>query len=256
MNDDTPGIETILPGGSVNAGTVVRRDDAVHRSRGASAPLVEALLLHLERAGFEGAPRFRGHDEVGRQVLSFVEGDTYADRLPPWVDDDDENARVLARVAALLRRLHDATTGFEPPAGARPLRSLPLPGDVWNHGDVHYGNVVFRERTPVGLVDWDFTDRASRLYDPLTLLVVSRCPRPGRTDNDRRATIALRTLDAVLDGYGVADADRSGARVAAAVVFDDIADYVEANHPVELQPNATAFRFLAGWFRSVASGEV
>ena len=43
------------------------------RVKGPEAPLVEALLVHLEGGGFAGAPRFLGVDGRGRQVLSWVE---------------------------------------------------------------------------------------------------------------------------------------------------------------------------------------
>jgi hypothetical protein len=41
---------------------------AVRRPAGPHSPLVHALLAHLESVGFEGAPRFLGIDESGREV--------------------------------------------------------------------------------------------------------------------------------------------------------------------------------------------
>lgn len=147
--------EEVLAGGHNNPGTIIRRGDVVHRPRLAGSDIVEALLLHLERVGFDGAPRFLGYDNSGRQVLSYVEGETYPDHQPPWIDDDAENARVLGRVAAFLCELHAATAGYEPPDGAQPFRPLPLTGTTSNHADAQYGNVVFRDRTPVAIVDWE-----------------------------------------------------------------------------------------------------
>jgi hypothetical protein len=66
-----------------------------------------ALLAHLERVGFEGAPRPLGIDDEGREVLSFVTGGR-----PSHADDE------LARVAQLTRALHDSTESFEMPSDA------------------------------------------------------------------------------------------------------------------------------------------
>ena len=36
---------------------------------------MHALRRHFERVGFDGAPRFLGIDEDGREILSFVQGE-------------------------------------------------------------------------------------------------------------------------------------------------------------------------------------
>ena len=66
--------ETTFADGNVSA--VVRVGNTVRRAPGPWTPAVHALLRHLERAGFLGAPRARGFDERGREVLTFVEGET------------------------------------------------------------------------------------------------------------------------------------------------------------------------------------
>ena len=58
--------EIPLAGGDVNP--VVRVGDTVRRPRGPEA--VRALLEWYERVGFDGAPRFLGFDDRGREVLS------------------------------------------------------------------------------------------------------------------------------------------------------------------------------------------
>jgi hypothetical protein len=59
----------------------VRVGDTVRRAAGSSAPAVRELLLHLEAVGFDGAPRHLGTDQLGREVLSWIEGDV---PLPPY----------------------------------------------------------------------------------------------------------------------------------------------------------------------------
>ena len=55
-----------LPGG--NVAPVYRVGDTVRRSTGPWTPVVHALLRHLERVGFEHAPRVLCVDGDGRQA--------------------------------------------------------------------------------------------------------------------------------------------------------------------------------------------
>ncbi|HEY3870232.1 MAG TPA: hypothetical protein VGM10_17840 [Actinocrinis sp.] len=72
--DDGSETEIPLLGGDVTEG-IVRVGQTVRRPPGESAPLVRALLTHLEAVGFEGAPRFLGIDAAGRDVLTFIDFD-------------------------------------------------------------------------------------------------------------------------------------------------------------------------------------
>jgi hypothetical protein len=98
--------ETRLGGGRTSVG-VVRIGDAVHRPVRPWTPAVHAVLRHLERVGFDGVPRVLGFDGQGREVLSWLEGETVGERRPwpTWVPSD----AALVGVGAWLRRLHDAT---------------------------------------------------------------------------------------------------------------------------------------------------
>lgn len=46
----------------------------MRRPRNDNSEFVEALLTHFEVRGFEGAPRFLGIDDEGRQIVSYNEG--------------------------------------------------------------------------------------------------------------------------------------------------------------------------------------
>jgi hypothetical protein len=77
-----------------------------------------------------------GFDDEGREVLEYVAGeirDSY---------DDDE----LISIAELIRRLHDATTTFQPPEDAawQRLPGTPQAADVICHNDFSPANLVFR----------------------------------------------------------------------------------------------------------------
>jgi Ser/Thr protein kinase RdoA (MazF antagonist) len=116
----------------------------VHRPPGPSPQLAREVLLHLERSGFEAAPRWLGLDGQGRDILSWIEGETLVERgrMHPFVGDPahkiafvDDQLRAVFR---LLRRYHDA---FE--------------GDVICHGDFGPWNLVWRGGLPVGVIDFD-----------------------------------------------------------------------------------------------------
>jgi hypothetical protein len=116
-----------LPGGFV--GGAVRVGDTVRKAAPPDAPFVRSLLALLEERGWSGAPRYRGVDDRGREVLSFVDGVVpWGDAAPP-VDDAG-----LAAVARLVR-------------------------------DLSPRNTVFRDGLPVAFIDWDLAGPGLRVQD-------------------------------------------------------------------------------------------
>jgi aminoglycoside phosphotransferase (APT) family kinase protein len=209
--------------------------------------LVGALLEHLEARGFEGSPRFLGYDEQGRHVVTYVEGEVSA--APTWQHDDAENADQLGKVARFLRALHDATSGFDPPAGMEPLRALPVAGVVWTHGDVGYQNLVYRGGRPTALIDWEFAAPAAATCDLAGLLALSvRAPRPDAEDNDRRSAAAAMACESIVSGYGLDDRSAAGLPLDAATVLDDAAEFwTTTGHDAQMISHA---RWRAEWFRN------
>src|ERR671924_2395830 len=101
--------EELLNGGLTNAGRVSRIGNTVRRPRRPTSPSTWALFDHLERAGFDGAPRFLGVDDRGREMLSFIPGQAAIEPYPEWALTDD----ALVSVAELLRRYHNAAASFD-----------------------------------------------------------------------------------------------------------------------------------------------
>jgi hypothetical protein len=64
--------ERRLEGGFDGGATVV--DGTLRRVAGPWSPSVRRLLAHLRDKGFDGAPRPLGVDELGREVVSYVQG--------------------------------------------------------------------------------------------------------------------------------------------------------------------------------------
>ena len=144
------GDEQRLIGGMDPSAGVVRAGDTVRRPAG--RPAVHSLLRHLERVGFEEAPRFLGTDDEGRDVLTFVEGDAPLPPYPPWALTDP----ALQDLGRLVRRLHEATAGFEAASGTGWSGEWadPQGGSVICHNDLFPENVVFRDGRVVGLIDF------------------------------------------------------------------------------------------------------
>src|SRR4051794_33395057 len=135
--------EQLLQGGT--HGPVIRLGDTVRRQGRGSTNAVFALLQHLERAGFDGAPRALGIDAEGREILSHIPGEVVGQRgsgpLPACARSDGS----LVRVARPLRRLHDATVDIALPPDARWEFQVGAPrsGAVICHNDIGPWNTVF-----------------------------------------------------------------------------------------------------------------
>ena len=65
--------EISLAGGNMTP--VVKVGNTVRRIPGPWSETVHGLLNHLEQQGFEGAPRFLGFNEQGREILTFIAGE-------------------------------------------------------------------------------------------------------------------------------------------------------------------------------------
>ncbi|MHA3704066.1 phosphotransferase [Jatrophihabitans sp. YIM 134969] len=203
--------EVPLPGGDVTEG-VVRVGDTVRRPVGDHTPTVHAVLRHLEREGFDGAPRVLGVDDRGREVLTYVEGEVAGRPWPAWVGDEDRGVSV----ARLLRRLDDALEGFGLPPGqptdtTRPgLPDKPGPPPWFlGHRDVTPENTVFRDGTAVALVDFDLLRPSTRVDEVVNLLLwwagwtapADRDPAFAGIDPAHRAAV-------LVDAYGLSPAER------------------------------------------------
>jgi hypothetical protein len=118
--------ETLAGGNTVGA---LRIGDIVHKQAWAWTPTVHALLRHLEDAGFDGAPRALGFDDQGREMLTYLPGETAGGRFPwpAWAFTD----ATLTQVGQWLRRVHDVTADFVPPADERWFAGSPRSRPAW-----------------------------------------------------------------------------------------------------------------------------
>lgn len=220
--------EQPLTGGNVSSG-LVRVGDTVRRPPGPWSASVDALLIHLERSGFDGAPRALGYDERGRQVLSYVEGPV--DPSPADLDRDR-----LREVGVLLRRFHDAAATFVPPPGA--VWNVAIPPDAEElicHHDPAPWNLVRGARRLV-LIDWDGAGPGSRMWD-LAYAVngfVPLSPEAGLDDE-----VLTTRVTCLVDGYGPDDGERSRLLSLLAPRVWSMYELLERGHRTGKQPWAS-----------------
>jgi hypothetical protein len=196
--------EVVLSGGTTNAGLVTRVGDTVRRPLTATSSIRRALLDHLERVGFEGAPRYMGIDEQGREILSYIPGSAIVKPYPSWALGD----AALASVAHLVRGYHDAISSFDYHRHRWP-RPLPraFRGALVCHNDLNLDNIVFSGRRAVALIDFDLASPGCAGWD---LAGCARLWAPFESDPDRPTTDrrALRRLGLFADAYGATTEDR------------------------------------------------
>lgn len=141
-------------------------DETVTRRAGPHTSTVHSFLRHLRVKGLECVPEPLSLDG-DTEILRYIAGDSGGDG---WQHQHDE--RGLRSAARLLRRIHDASTSWQPPHDAV-FDAAPVDGDgdgdgdgeVYCHGDPGPWNFVWRSGEAVALIDWDFLHPAPRLGD-------------------------------------------------------------------------------------------
>jgi hypothetical protein len=143
---------------------VVRVGDTIRRPVYPWSSSIHGLLRHLESVGFPHSPRFLGMDDLGREVLSFIEGVAGGDGYVEGVEFGAHAWAMvvsdagLGRFARLLRDYHLAVRDYRPPDDAAWATGSgpPAAGEVICHNDFGPWNLVWRDEHPLGIIDWDY----------------------------------------------------------------------------------------------------
>jgi Phosphotransferase enzyme family len=209
--DCQPDCETVFTkyGSGEQIADAALSDGVVLKEAGFWASGVIALLRHLESVGFDGAPRVvgDGYASDGRLAVTYIAGES--PHPGAWSEE------AVARIGQLLRQLHTATTNFKPPAEAvwQPvwLRELPAKQVVFGHCDTGPWNIVAGNDSPRAFIDWEFAGPV----DPLWELAETAWLNAQLHDDDISelhelpdAATRARQARAIIDGYGLARADR------------------------------------------------
>ncbi|MEU6857563.1 phosphotransferase [Glycomyces sp. NPDC046736] len=147
-----------LTGGNMDP--VIKVGDTVRRVTGPWTAAVHELLGLYAAAGIEAAPHALGLDDRGREILTYIEGETL-EAAPPEVR---WRASILRGSAGLLRELHDASA----PLAARGLtwrNETHDPAEVICHNDFAPYNLIVQGGRLAGVIDFDMASPGSRIWD-------------------------------------------------------------------------------------------
>ena len=117
-------MEHRLSGGGRNDGAV-RVGQTVRRRAGTHTLAIHALLRHLKAVGFAGAPRVLGIDYQGREVLTYLDGETVGDPPDPGPPGRASDTALIAAGCATSTPHPDLRTAARDAVVRRPRRSSP-----------------------------------------------------------------------------------------------------------------------------------
>ncbi|PDT14029.1 transposase [Rhizobium sp. J15] len=150
-----------LEGG--RTGQIWRDGNSVIRPSGAWTPTVHRFLRHLRNRGFRAAPEPIAISAEGQEVVGYVAGRVCEDLGDPFVGSE----RMLISAARLLRDFHSASEGFLEADGEINTWMLPPqePREIICHADFAPYNVATMDHEAVGIIDFDTSHPAPRLWD-------------------------------------------------------------------------------------------
>lgn len=152
--------EEVLAGNDTHP--VVRIGDTVHRPTSWWTPAVHELLKYLESINFKYSPRVLGFDDQGREILTFMDGESGKEG---WFKIHSDQG--LRNYAKFLREYHQAVAGYKPAADSvwAYAEGGLKPGEIICHGDFGPWNITWDGETPVGIIDWDLVFPTKPSYD-------------------------------------------------------------------------------------------
>lgn len=181
-------LEEIPLGGNLN--DAVRVGDTVRRRAGPWTPAVHTLLRFLEAKGFP-APRVRGIDEKGREILEYLDGEAHAGNPIPLPNSVFREEHMIG-AARLLRRYHETVADFPLQPGAIWRLVSPEPHELILHNDWSPWNALFRDGRFALTLDWDLAGPGpTRMGRRECGLLLGAADRPGECrprDRGPRAT--------------------------------------------------------------------
>jgi aminoglycoside phosphotransferase (APT) family kinase protein len=179
-----------------NVNEVVRIGDTVRRTAGPWTPTIHALLAWVRAQGVLAIPTPLGVDGQGREVLSYLDGETAGWPVPAWVWE----SQTAKDAGTLLRSWHDATRSFSLTSAAWRMPAHE-PAEVICLNDVAPYNMVHDGEQLVGFIDMDMASPGPRTWD-LAYLAYRICgwceDMPAPTDGPSPEA----RLNHLLDSYG------------------------------------------------------
>lgn len=142
---------------------IIRDFDVVYRPAHEWTVHVHDFLDYLHDSGFNQVPYPKGVTEDFKEIVSFVEGEVFNEKLPQLVKSDT----VLIEFAMFIRRYHDLGAKYVEGLKGDEKWMLPVQTRVETmcHGDLAPYNTAILEGSISGLIDFDTLHPGSRLWD-------------------------------------------------------------------------------------------
>lgn len=183
---------------------IERIGNEIHRPSGPWTKQVHMFLNFLHNNGFMQAPQALGFDEEGREILSFVKGQT---------SEDIKSLESLISSAKLLRSYHDASQKF--------LNELDLsqswmfdcrdPQEVICHNDFAPYNICFDGEQAIGVIDFDTAHPGPRVWDiAYALYRFAPFTNPDNEDGFGGLEEQISRAKVFCDAYGLESHKRIG----------------------------------------------
>ena len=202
--------EESLAGGNVSK--VFRSGHTVRRELKSNSKRIHALLKHLNKKGYDHAPKYLGIDENGREMLSFIKGEAGHYPLKKYMWSDE----VLQEIAKMLRLYHDSVSDFPFDDSWRAIENTPEHREVLCHNDFAMYNIIFHNERPMGIIDFDEVGPGPRIWDiaytlytcvPLSRFYLSETGRKVHYQSYQDALRIKKRVALFFNSYGEAVAE-------------------------------------------------
>jgi thiamine kinase-like enzyme len=171
--------EIPLAGGRITQG-VVRKGDYVLRPCCANSNFVHEVLKWLEKKDISASPRFIGLTDDGREMTSFLEGES-PNNLGYFNDNQ------LFEAGIIIKKLHIALSDFRGCSNNLTVC----------HNDLSPCNFMFKNGLPYAVFDWD----AAEINDPLNDVAYASWMWCEIGNDENTPAEVGRKIKVILDAY-------------------------------------------------------
>ena len=179
--------EILLTGGRVTS-IVTKKGKYVYRPCCKNSPFVHSVLIWIEKRNPVIAPHFIGIADDGREITSFLEGNSPNDL-------GDRPVLQLIEAGKLISNLHKILSDFP---GCKNSQTV-------CHNDLSPCNFMFKNDIPYAVFDWD-TAAIGDPMDELAYAVWMWCDIGNR---EQSKDLARRKVESIMEGYGINNYDIS-----------------------------------------------
>lgn len=184
--------------------------DRVFRTPGFYTAQIHSLLTFLRCQGFLQAPEPLGFDEQGKEVLTYVAGNTFE----TLVTEEATSQEALVSSAKLLRLFHDISQNYlktKPENSGNWMFPAKEPQEVICHNDFAPYNICFEGSIAIGLIDFDAAIPGPKTWD-IAYAIYRFAPFYNAGDVEVFGNIEQQINRAKLfcDTYNLSNSDRSG----------------------------------------------